>query len=142
MSKLKRLVDLALSDTEPNNEGVNLSTIPNFQAQKIAADTGIQIRGGFKTVSLYAVIHTFKRHGNDKEEKERGQRGVTAQDFDLLPEILLNPDTVTKGKDGNRGKQALIFVKRLEKGFYHVVMSVFKKDGNVILDLDTMYIKK
>ena len=55
---------------------------------------------------------------------------------------MINPDRVEKGNDGNRGKQALKFFKKISGNEYIVVMSVIKSKGDILLEFDTMYIKK
>lgn len=143
MSRISQLVQYAKIDDHTNSiSEINFGNVPNFQAQSIAAQTGVQIRGSVRIISSYAINHILKRHGDDKSEKERGQIGVTDEDFELIPIILNTPDSVVKGKDGSRGKKALIFSKRLAKGNHIVVMSLIVKiDGNR-LEVDTMYIKQ
>jgi len=142
MSKIDELVQFAKADTSNTEEReVNFGNVPNFQAQKIAADTEVVIKGAIKILSAYAVNHIFKRHGNHQEEQKRGQVGVVDSDFKLIPEILFSPDSVSKGTEGNRGQKSLIF-KRKYSHTYFVIVSIYKHKQSIRLEVQTMYIKK
>jgi valyl-tRNA synthetase len=142
VSKISELVSFAKSDTTNTHHELNLGKVPNFQAQAITALTGVSINGATKVISAYGIIHAIKRHGNHNEEQERGQIGITDNDFELIISILNSPDEVVRGKDGSRGKKALIFSKKIKACFYYVVMSVFSSKKGTILNFETMYIKK
>ncbi len=49
---------------------------------------GIDVRGFKHTASNQAMQHVLKKHGNAKVELARGQKAVTAADFQRLPEIV------------------------------------------------------
>jgi phage-Barnase-EndoU-ColicinE5/D-RelE like nuclease3 len=42
----------------------------------------------------YGVNHAIKKHGNPKTEESRGQVAITEQDFELIPQIVANPDSI------------------------------------------------
>ena len=142
MSKISELVKKSKEADSEDKAEVNFGFVPNFKAQEITAKTGIIVKGALRTLSSYAVNHTIKRHGNDKEEKERGQISVTDKDFDLIPTIINESDDIIKGKDGSRGKQAVLFYKKINGKDYFVVTSIVKNKEGIKMDFDTMYIKK
>ena len=139
MSKISELVAFAKANPSYKaTKEINFSNVSKLQSDKIFASTGIEIKGFLKVLSVFAITHIIKRHGNNYlEQKFNNQIGVTDLDFEYLPEILLNPDSVTRVKDGNRGKPALLFVKTLYSQEYNVVVTLFKKR----LEINTMYIK-
>lgn len=137
MSKISDLVACATKDELGSCDDYIIGKIFNAQAQSIAAITGVSVRGLNKVITAYAVRHTIKFHGNDKSERERNQIGVTNEDFELIPEILLTPDVILKGKI-ERGKQSILFIKKL-KCYYHVAMIIEGKRGSEQLTFRTMY---
>jgi hypothetical protein len=122
VSKISELVSFAKEDTTNTHQELSLGKVPNFQAQAIAALTGVSVNGATKVISAYGIIHAIKRHGNHVEEQERGQIGITDNDFEFISGILNAPDNIIRGKDVSRGKKALIFSKKIKSDFYYVVM--------------------
>lgn len=90
------LVDKAIAD--PNWKGrVSLGEAwPG--AVEAAKEAGEDISGFQFDLSADDVRHVLKRHGTKTEEK-RGQRPVRKRDFELLPGVLRDPDTVAVGKE-------------------------------------------
>ena len=141
-SQIAKLIEYAKADVTNTHQEINFGNVPNFQAQEINFKTGIKINGAIKVISSSGIIHTIKRHGNDKEESERGQKGITDADFELIPSILTAPDGVNKGIITGRGDQSIVFVKRLNSCEYYVVMAVKKQSDRITLFFTTMYAKK
>lgn len=136
------LVALAKTNNDAAYEDIIMGNVSNFQAQEINAKTGVKINGARKIMSTYGITHVLKGHGNNNEETARGQKGVTDKDFELVPNILSNPDSVSYGGKNSRGKESLIFIKNIDNLNYHVVMSVDVKKGQTDISLATMYIKR
>ena len=88
---------------------------PNFVAQNINRDTGINISGVTKIITNDSIRHIFKEHGV-KKEKERGQKLVTDADIELIPKIVAQYDSVERGniKHG----QSVVFIKEINKITY------------------------
>jgi len=141
-SQIAKLIEYAKTDVTNTHQEINFGNVPNFQAQEINLKTGIKVNGAIKVISSSGIIHTIKRHGNDKEETARGQKGITDADFELIPSILANPDTINKGIVTGRGDQSIVFVKRVNSYDYHAVMAVKKKNDHITLFFTTMYAKK
>ncbi|HEY4060745.1 MAG TPA: hypothetical protein VGM30_02535 [Puia sp.] len=141
-SQIAKLIEYASADTTNTHQEINFGNVPNFQAQEINFKTEIKINGAVKIMSSSGIIHTIKRHGDDKEESKRGQKGITNSDFELIPSILATPDSVNKGIVTGRGDQSLVFVKKINSFEYYVVMAVKKNDANIRLFFTTMYAKK
>ena len=140
MSKTSELVAFAKSCTEYKQ--INYSTFSNMQAQNIGRITGVSIIGGIKVLDTNAIRHILKNHGNQEAETKKyaNQIAVTDNDFELIPDILNTPDNVTRGKDGNRGKKALIFTKKF-LNTYFLVMSISRNNSGVFVEVETLYIK-
>lgn len=123
------------------DEFLSFGKIPNQQGQQIAQATGITSLSGIqKIIKVYDVIHIFKSHGDDKAEKARGQIGVIISDFDLINEILRFPDEVAKGAIVERGKQSILFKKRIICRY--IIAAVLEKMKDVtVLRIKTLYKK-
>ena len=140
-NKIKTLVENATASAEYSY--ITLGTIPNFQAQEIAAATKVIVRSSDRVIDSDGIIHTLSGHGNDKKEQERGQVGVKHEDFELIPLILNSPDSYSTGNQTNRRKEAcVVFIKKIAGRHYHVVMAVIQGKNHLQLVLKTMYIKK
>lgn len=92
-------------------------------------------------VTLYAenVRKTFKSHGNAKKEATRGQRAVEDTDFAMLPEIIGNPDSISKSNEEYRGRPTVVFTKRKGNELYSIV-AVNSDGSHMELYLQTMYV--
>jgi hypothetical protein len=86
----------------------------------------------------YAVKHIMHRHGG-KKERLRGQEPVTEDDFFLIPEIILCPDSQIsiQCKNGNPGK---IYTKDLEEQTYILIEEIRK--GHSEMAITTLYKRK
>jgi hypothetical protein len=150
LSIVSDLVKFAKEKKPDEHDEVTLSKVSNHQAQQINQITGGKVRSNLapKTLSAHQIRHAIKGHGNDKEEKERGQVGITDADFELVQEIINNPHSIVKADDDFLGNPGVTFIKTMKKGTYHVVMTLKQKrnrDTKMLearLDFATMYIKK
>ena len=137
MSHISEIVAFAQSDSNKEYREIVISTTPNFQAQRIAQDTGIQIRGAKKILTTDGIRHAYSTHGNAVLEKERNQIGITDSDFESMAEIINNFDRVEVG-DNKRGNKSIVFIKWMNNKLYHIAMIYSGKD----LFFATMYIKQ
>ena len=86
----------------------------------------------------YAVKHIMHRHSG-KRERLRGQEPVTLSDLLLIPEIVLNFDTIKtiRCRNGNPG---FIYTKDINDEIYTLVEEVRK--GHSELATTTLYKRK
>ncbi len=112
---------------------------PNFVEQDINRKTGVRVTGVTKIITSDSIRHIIKGHGDDKSEKERGQKGITDSDIELIPKIVANFDSVVKGND-KRG-QSVVFIKQINGIGYYVAMNVKNNLGDPKLEVRTMFAK-
>ena len=136
MSHISEIVAFAQSDPKKEYREIVISTMPNFQAQRIAQDTGIQVRGAKKILTTDGIRHAHSTHSNASLESKRNQIGITDADFEFMPEIVNNFDRVEIGNN-KRGDKSIVFIKWMNKRLYHIAMVYSGKD----LFFATMYIK-
>ena len=142
MSKISDLVAYAKADPTNTAREINFGNVPNFQAQLINASTGVRVNGAKKTLSNHGITHTLKRHGDDVSEKKRGQKGIIDSDFELIPSILNDPDSVVKGTLNSMKEQTILFIKKVGQYTYYVAMALKERDNILRLHFNTMYAKK
>ncbi len=144
MSKILDFVIAVRCNTENTYSEFHLGNVYNNLGQTIASKIGItSISGANKLLTSSGVIHAFVRHGTQKSEDERGQVGITNEDFDYLSDILSNPTDITLGDKMNRKKEdTIIFSKKIKGKVYNVIMCVVKSNKEKTLIFNTMFIKK
>jgi phage-Barnase-EndoU-ColicinE5/D-RelE like nuclease3 len=141
-SSIAKLIEFSREDTTNTYQEINFGHIPNFKAQEIIQLTGVRVNGAKKILNTHAVTHTLSSHGDDKKETERGQKGVTNEDFELIPVILNDYNTVLYGGLNSKKKESLVFVKEINNLTYYVVMAVSINKEETNLFMNTMYIKR
>ena len=139
MSKISDLITQALKDDSSVDAHVSFGNVFNFIAQKITEITDVDCKGSEIVITAYDIAHIIKGHGNDKEEKERGQIGVVATDLELIKDIIFNYDTVIRGRDFRRAK-SIVFTKRI-KCEYRIIVTVEGKIPNKKMVVKTMFKK-
>ncbi|WP_423735209.1 hypothetical protein [Chitinophaga caseinilytica] len=147
-SQIAALIEYTRNDTTNEYNEINFGIIPNHLAQKINQETGVRTNGAFKTLSNYAIDHIFKNHGAGTDQEKRGQKTITELDLELIPAILSSADNVSKGTTNSRGKQTLLFRKKINGVDYHLVMSISIRKNQQThqeeakLVVNTLYAKK
>ncbi len=98
---------------EPNEELAplppqrTLGLVRGDQAATIEQLTGLSARGYDFSIDPSAVRHVLGQHADDAAERRQGQRGVTASDFALLPQVLLDPDYIGMAGVSDMGEQVI-----------------------------------
>ena len=89
------------------------------------------------------VKHIFDHHGDAQTEAQNGNIPLEQWMFDALPDIVTDPDDVSKGNIGkgkkNAGKQAVLFSKAFPGGT--VVTVQFDNKGRKTMEIVTLYAK-
>jgi hypothetical protein len=121
---------------------LDLEPVTPAAAEKLGAlfrDAGLPFdAAGFRHVVEYDNIrHIFKGHGVAGQERLRGQRPVTAEEFARLPEVLQAPDDVRIGDPVKGAAATIVFEKKID-GRYFVVEDV--RAGKRTLAVKTMYV--
>lgn len=138
-SEAVSFVKNALSDRQ-NVDRAYLGKVPDAVAQKVLAETGINISGYSAVIPGDSVRHMFKRHGDPIAEAALGQIPLTPEIAAKIPEILAAPDriTISEKTDAN-GRPALLFEKSIGDR-YVTVQAV--SNGTHSIQTDTLYIRK
>ena len=100
---------------------------------------GKEIEGFDFSISGSAVRHVQATHGNDTIEAKRGQRGVTAADYAVLPRMLGNPDEVLAAETSRIGEN-LVELRYRDAGETYVAIFAVGGKQRRTLALKTFYI--
>jgi hypothetical protein len=106
-SKIDKLFDIASQSKEKLlKETIGKATEKQLSDIRAA---GIDISEDYiHTIDNYAIVHSLKKHGNNKTEELRGQLAITKQDFEKIPDILANYNKLIFEKN-SRGQDVIIY---------------------------------
>ena len=101
---------------------------------------GIDVTGYKHVLVESAVSHIRNRHGASSIEASRGQLAVTEADFEGLPELLENPDSLAVDKAYNTGRQPKIRItKQTRDGVYTIVEIILSGKKRKSLKVVTLW---
>ncbi|MFA6859379.1 MAG: hypothetical protein WCR48_06665, partial [Bacteroidales bacterium] len=107
-----------LVDSAKTNASTLLKKIVSRVTEKLSSDLrlkGIDVDESYiHTIDNSAIRHTLKKHG-ENEELKRGQIPITAKDFERIPEIVDNYDSIKISK-GNNGENSVVYSKEYPDG--------------------------
>ena len=138
IEQLQKLVEFALTAPKNQNFTVILGELKPHEVIEIEKKTGLNLEGYTHIVDRFAVGHTLKVHGNEKEEALRGQVAVTPQDFKKIPRILKTDNIVYQGKN-SKGLDCILYEAIIGNTYYYVVEVRTKRKQ---LAMTTMYKRK
>jgi hypothetical protein len=112
--KIGQLFDGSLK-TKRKLDKESIGKVTKRQLLDISA-AGIDLSESYThTIDNYAIIHSLKKHGDEKTEEPRGQIPITKQDFEKIPDILASYNSLAVEKN-SRGQDVIIYQKSYEDG--------------------------
>ena len=115
---LGSLFQTAISNSGGNAVYSDFAVIDGKTAGIVKAETGIDISGWKHSIGEADIRHILKKHGNEKTENSRGQRAVTQQDIEKLPEILSDFDDMQYSGTNEFGNETFLVKKRIDDEIY------------------------
>ena len=106
---------------------------------QIKEATGFDLSGYKRTMYSYGVNHAIKKHGNPKTEESRGQVAITEEDFELIPQIVANPDSIEFGEKNDLGNDLIKYSKTIGNQLFYVEEI---RNGRKEVVLQTLYKRK
>ena len=139
-SKIAGIVEKAKTVLNKVHRSV-VGALTDRQKKDFAAN-GIDVDDSYvHSVENSAIRHNQKEHGDEKKEAARGQIAITEEDYQLIPDILEDYDTVEKSPNKNKqGNDVIIYTKEYPDGTIYYLEE--KRDGRGSLSFETMYKKK
>jgi hypothetical protein len=140
---IEEILDLIKEIEQAEIDGTNVSKViilGNISTQtleKIKLLSELDLSDFVISIDSFSIRHILQGHGNKKRENNRGQEAVTTRDFEMISEIINNPDTILF--DGLNKQRNYSFQFQSEiKNKYFVFTEVRK--GRKQLSLKTMRI--
>jgi hypothetical protein len=111
----EQLRQFVRESADGGNRGKKLyfGKIPQNLAEKIMNETGAAVGNFNVTLRADEILKILKAHGTDKTEAPRGQRAIALSDFEDIPEIIQNADSIKLSPKLFEGKPVLLFEKEL-----------------------------
>lgn len=109
------------------------------EIQQIKEAIGFDLSGYTRTMYSYGVNHAIKKHGNPKTEESRGQVAITEEDFELIPQIVANPDSIEFGEKNDLGDDLIKYSKIIGNQLFYVEEI---RNGRKEVVLQTLYKRK
>jgi hypothetical protein len=134
-AQLRDFIRNAKNNSNSNNK-MYFGKIPEYLAERIKSDTGVDIAGYNVSISENEIRKIFKSHGSEATEALRGQRAITENDIANIPKIIQNPDTIELDDNLYDRKPVIKFTKTID-GRTTVVSYVSDKRND--LRVQTMY---
>lgn len=122
----------------PSNAKLYFGKIGKTVANKIKTQLGIDVENYNISLKADSIKHILFHHSS-KNEILRGQVPIVESDFNLIPEIVSNYDSVEKSGTTQQGKPALTFKKQIGDTYY-LINYISNKNHN--LEVQTMYKQK
>lgn len=122
--------------------GDTTAIIPPYQTLGLATQADIQQISKLKDLDVdgydfaldaSAVKHIQSHHGDGGSELLRGQRAVTANDYEALPSIVNAPDAIDDAGTDKAGAQLVRYQKQVDDDRYSAVFEVRKKRKMLVL---------
>lgn len=125
-------------NTKSSNAKLYFGKIGSVISNKIKKALGIELKDYNISLKADSVKHIIDSHSSSNEYK-RGQEPITADDFNLIPIIVSNYDTIEQSGKTENGKPILKFSKKIGNIYYLVN---YVSDKNHTLEVQTMYKSK
>jgi len=117
-----------------------LGMVRSDQAAEIAQQAARPIEGYDFSLDASAVGHVLRGHADDAAERSRGQRGVTAEDFTKLPQVLSTPASIQVSGTSSIGETVVDFARAID-GETYVASMVIRGKKRRTLALKTFFIR-
>jgi len=113
--------------------------VPENLANRVLQETGVDIKNRNVTLGAYEVQKIFKDHGNEDTEALRGQRAVTAEDFESIVEVIESPDDIRLSSETYNGRPVLEFSKAVGD---KITVVTYDSKKHYDLRVQTVYVNK
>ena len=124
-------------------EKLYMGKMPLGVKAKVADLLGYEVDERDFIVTNDDVKHVFDHHGDPEHEIEAGNIPLEPWMFDALPDVLVNPDSITPGHVGesrkNSGKRGVLFSKAFPGGT--VITVQYDNPGRKTMGTATIYAK-
>ncbi|WP_300599094.1 valine--tRNA ligase [Niabella sp.] len=116
-SIVRSLVNKIKSDPANTIDKTVIGSVTPEGAAFLSELTGIEISEGYvHAIDRSGFNHILNNHGNPAIEEGRGQIAITEQDFELIIDVLNQPDEVIASGPNKQQKETITYCKTFEDG--------------------------
>lgn len=116
---------------EPLKSRIPIRKVTEQEAALIKKLTGDDLSGYTHFVDMDSIRHSMKRHSEGKENAP-DQVGLTKEDYQHIPDVILNPDSIELGSTNRRTKnKTLRYIKNIE-GRVFVAEEILKNQKTLV----------
>ncbi len=115
----------------PEKVWADYARVTPEEAQQLSESTGLNIDERYvHSLVGESVVHSRNKHG-ETAEKRNDQLPVTDADYEMIPEVIRSPDSITRGAEKTRrGLDTIVYTKRVN-GHVLIVEEVRTKRGKL-----------
>lgn len=133
--ELRSFIEKAKADSNAR-EKINVGGI-STKLQKDAQANGIDLSEYIHELDVSGTRHAFKNHGDNKSEAARGQIAISDEDFENIPNIVNDYDSVEFGEADKKSTPLIKYRKNFNDGTTYYVEEIRTKHNK--LTIKTMY---
>ena len=140
---MKEILDLIeeIKQAEIDRRNVSkiilLGNISIETLEKIKLISTLDLTDFVISMDSFSIRHILQGHGDKKRENNRGQEAVTEQDFEMISEIINNPDTIVFDGLNKQRNHSFQFQSEINNKYF--IFTEVRK-GRMQLALKTMRI--
>ena len=144
---MKEILDLIEEIKQAEIDGTNVSkiillgNISTKTLEKIKFISALDLSDFVISMDSFSIRHILQGHGNKKRENNRGQEAVTEQDFEMISEIINNPDTIIFDGLNKHRNHSFQFQSKI-KNKYFIFTEVRKGRKQLALKTMRIYLTK
>ena len=105
------------------------------------SEIGIKLVGCSRIIDTNGIRHTLRRHGSEIEEAKRGQVAVNLDDFNKIPLIVKEPDSIKYGGKNKLKQDFFIYEKKIGDTYFLSEAVKVASAGNQLV-FSSMYKRK
>ncbi|WP_114789656.1 valine--tRNA ligase [Niabella yanshanensis] len=116
-STVKNFLNKIKTDKSNSIEKTIIGNVTEEGALFLTQLTGVEITAEYThTIDRSSFNHVINNHGNESIEESRGQLAITESDFELIIDVLNQPDEIMASGVTHQGKETITYSKQLNDG--------------------------
>ena len=134
---IRNLLKKIKTDQSNTIEKTIIGSVTDEGAAFLSKLTGVEITDQYlHTIDRSSFNHIINNHGDVKFEEKRGQIAITENDFELIIDVLNQPDEIIASGLNKQQKETITYSKKLEDGIIIYLEEI--RTGRKELMLQTM----
>lgn len=116
-STVRNFLNKIKTDKSNSIEKTIIGNVTKEGALFLSKLTGVEITAEYThTIDRSSFNHVLNNHGNERIEEGRGQLAITESDFELIIDVLNQPDEIIASGTTHQGKETITYSKQFNDG--------------------------